>query len=117
MYYSRETEIENERSQFEILKRIVTLHKPSIIRIGVMRPSMVPYPDENTAKNENSRITVEVYGRYLIFGHIGEEVLKWLEEFGYRKNPKTESSVNDNPLEYKEFYMKLVGKDNGTQNG
>ena len=114
MYYSKETELKNEKSKFKLLKETITRRKPYIIRVGIMKPGIVPYPDENTWKNENSRITVEVYGELLTFPHIGEEVLKWLEEFGYKKDPKTEGAVENDPFEYKEFYMYL--EENGNQN-
>ena len=114
MYYSRETVLDDEKSQFELLKEIITKGRPSVIRVGVLKPGAVPYPDENTWKNENSRITVKVYGELFSFPHIGEEVLKWLEEFGYKKDPETEKPVNNDPFEYKRFYMYI--EDNGNQN-
>ena len=46
--YTKETVIREERSQFEVLKRIITTYRPAVIRVGILKTGMVPFPDEKT---------------------------------------------------------------------
>lgn len=111
---SEDARLEEDRSNFEYLKKVITKHRPKVIRVGLLRKLIIQKLDgTKMVKNENG-IEIEVYGETLQFYRIGDEVLKWLEELGYKKDPKTEGPVENDPFVYKEFFMYI--ENNETQN-